>query len=150
MCPIMSVNLILCANEGYFAFRGRIFVTISGTRDVSDPEDPLAEVSEEYFMETIEATPAMIETLKQQEKGLDEDIIQYLFRQSEMKMKDIKGSLDERNRQNRREAIARAEEMRRRREEEELEEGAFSEPKMKNGGLIDRITSTVSKAIGRG
>jgi len=129
---------------------GRIFVTISGTRDVSDPEDPLAEVSEEDFMETIEATPAMVETLKQQKNPLDEDIIQYLFRQSEMRMQEIKGSIDERNRQNRREAIAREREKQRRREEGELEEGAFSEPKMKNGGLIDRITSTVSRAIGRG
>lgn len=130
---------------------GRIFVTISGTRDVPDPDSPgINETIEENFMETIEATPAMIETLMQQENPLDQDILQYLFKQSEMRMKEVGGSIDERNRQNRREEMERIEQERKRREEGELEEGAFSEPQMKNGGLINRITSTVSRAIGRG
>tara|TARA_R100000951_G_scaffold39713_2_gene33489 strand:- start:2013 stop:3536 length:1524 start_codon:yes stop_codon:yes gene_type:complete len=137
---------------------GRIFVTISGTRDVSGTGDASdisgmpPKASEENFMETILATPAMIETLMQQENALDEDIIQYLFKQSELNMRNVEGSIDEKNRQNRREAITREEEMRRRREGEvtRMKQEAFSGPKMKNGGLIDRITSTVSKAIGRG
>jgi len=131
---------------------GRIFVTISGTRDVSDPEDPLGEVSEEDFMETILATPAMVETLMQQENGLDEDIIQYLFDQSGLNMQEVKGSIDERNLQNRKQAIEdqKLKQKALDSEQDEYEREFMSSPKMKNGGLIDRITSTVSRAIGRG